>query len=136
VSHIRPLQDDTGLCEYEELDDHFRANKGALEAAAICRNCPIIVSCAEKALALGVTDGVWAAVAMPGARDVDALKAARRRLREVIDRYRHQPPELRLRSLKIRQAVHFAATQRELRRRQTVNRRATRAKAATEKASA
>lgn len=117
VTNIRPLKADTGLCAYDDGDDWFRAYSGAQRAAAICRNCPVIVSCAERALRLKVTDGVWASVALPGARDDAALGAARSRLREVIDRYQHQSPEWRRRSLEIRQAVHFAASQREQRRR-------------------
>lgn len=119
MTTIQPLRADTGLCEYEDPDTWFRGYSGERESAAICTNCPIIVACAQNALRFGATDGwVWASVAMPGARDVAALKAARAQLREVIARYRNQPPALRLRSLQIRQAVHFAATQRDLRRRQ------------------
>lgn len=117
MTNIRPLKADTGLCAYDDGDDWFRANSGARRAAAICTNCPVIVSCAQRALRLNVTDGVWASVALPGARYDAALEAARSRLREVIERYQHQPPEWQRRSLQIRQAVHFAATQREQRRR-------------------
>jgi WhiB family transcriptional regulator, redox-sensing transcriptional regulator len=129
---IPRLRADTGLCEYEHPDNFFRANSGAREAARICTNCPVIVSCAEKALSLGVADGVWATVVMPGGRNAAALEAARARLREVIDRYRHQPPELRLRSLQIRRAMHFAAVQRHMRSRPITHPQT----AATEKASA
>jgi len=96
VTTIRPLRADTGLCEYEDPDTWFRGYSGERESAAICTNCPIIVACAQNALRFGATDGVWASVAMPGARDVTALKAARAQLREVIARYRNQPPALRL----------------------------------------
>lgn len=117
VTNIRPLKADTGLCFYDDPDNWFRKYSGEEEAAAICTNCPVIVSCAQKALRLNVTDGVWASVALPGARDADDLQAARARLREVIDRYQHQSPEWQRRSLQIRQAVHYAATQREQRQR-------------------
>ncbi|CQD24558.1 transcriptional regulatory protein [Mycobacterium lentiflavum] len=117
MTNIRPLKADTGLCEYEDRDKWFRAYSGEREAAAICTNCPIIVSCAQRALKLGVTDGVWASVPLPGSRNADALREARARLQEVVDRYQRQPAEWRRRSLQIRQAVHFAATQREQRRR-------------------
>ncbi|KEP41875.1 WhiB family transcriptional regulator [Mycobacterium kansasii] len=118
MSTIRPLNADTALCEYDDSNHWFSPAKGERrQAAAICSNCPVIISCAQRALRLGVTDGVWATVAMPGSRDGAALEAARQRLNAVIERYQHQPTELRLRSLRIRQAVHFAATQTELRRR-------------------
>lgn len=118
MAHVPRLRADTGLCEYvDDPDGWFKAHKGAREAARICANCPVIVNCGERALRLGITDGVWAGVVMPGARNADALEAARARLREAIAHYRHQPPELRLRSLLIRQALHFAAVQRHMRSR-------------------
>ncbi|MCA2304864.1 WhiB family transcriptional regulator [Mycobacterium intracellulare] len=115
MTNIRPLKADTGLCFYDDPDNWFRKYSGEQEAAAICANCPIIVTCAQNALRFGVTDGVWASVAMPGARNVAELNAARAQLSAVIDRYQHQSPESHQRSLRIRQAVHFAAVQRERR---------------------
>ncbi|MGH3970510.1 MAG: WhiB family transcriptional regulator [Mycobacterium sp.] len=104
------------MCQYEDVDNWFNPSQRARrEAKAICTNCPIIASCAQRALDLDATHGVWASVVLPGVRDGEALEAARQRLRQVIDHYRHQPAELRQRSLRIRQAVHFAATQRERR---------------------
>lgn len=140
MTNIRPLKADTGLCQYDDPDNWFRKYSGEQEAAAICTNCPIIVSCAQNALRFGVTDGVWASVAMPGARNVAELDAARARLSAVIARYQRQSPESQQRALRIRQAVHFAAIQRERRRRHAVptTRRATPAAsvALTERASA
>jgi len=115
VVRVPRLRPDTGLCEFDHVDRWFKANKRAREAARICLNCPIIVACGEKALQLGVTDGVWASVEMPGARNAADLEDARAKLREVIARFRHQSPQSRLRSLRIRQAVHFAAIQRQTR---------------------
>ena len=132
MTSIPRLRADTGLCEYEHPENWFRANSGAREAARICTNCPVIVTCAERALRLEVADGVWATVVMPGGRNAAALEAARARLREVIDRYRHQPPQLRRRSLEIRRAMHFAAVQRHMRSHPITHPQT----AATEKASA
>ena len=108
VPRLRP---DTGLCEFEHVDRWFKANKTAVrESARICTNCPVIAACAQKALRLGVTHGVWAGVDMPGTRSAADLEAARRQLREVIAHPR--PAELQLRALQIRRAIHFAATER------------------------
>lgn len=114
MTTVRSLQADTGLCQYEDLDNWFsRSPRLQREAKAICANCPIIASCAQKALDRDATNGIWASVFLPGIADAEGLEAAREALRDVVTRYR--PPELRRRSLRIREAVHFAATQRERR---------------------
>jgi len=118
MTTIRPFRADTGLCQYEDVDNWFsRSPRLQREAKAICANCPIIASCAQKALDRDATNGIWASVYLPGIADAEGLEAAREALRAVITRYQHQPAELRRRSLRIRQAVHFAATQRERRSR-------------------
>ena len=118
MSTVRPLRANTGLCEYEDFDNWFsRSPRIQREAKAICTNCPIIADCAQRALDRDATNGIWASVYLPGISDAEGLEAARTRLRDVITRYKHQPAELRQRSLRIRQAVHFAATERERRSR-------------------
>lgn len=118
MNTVRPIRANTGLCQYEDFDNWFsKSPRIQREAKAICTNCPIIASCAQRALDLDATNGIWASVHLPGSADPTALEAARDRLRAVIKRYQHQPAELRRRSLRIRQAVHFAATQRERRAR-------------------
>jgi WhiB family transcriptional regulator, redox-sensing transcriptional regulator len=118
VNTVRPIRADTGLCQYEDFDNWFsKSPRIQREAKAICTNCPIIASCAQRALDLDATNGIWASVFLPGVGDAAGLEAARDRLLDVIKRYQHQPAELRRRSLRIRQAVHFAATQRQRRAR-------------------
>ncbi len=73
---------------------------------------------------------------LPGIGDATGLEAARERLRGVITRYQHQPADLRQRSLRIRQAVHFAATERERRSRAPRRSNTNGPAAVTEKASA
>jgi WhiB family transcriptional regulator, redox-sensing transcriptional regulator len=137
VSTVRPLRTDTGLCEYEDVDNWFsRSPRLQREAKAICTNCPIIATCAQRALDRGATNGIWASVYLPGIGDADGLETARARLRDVITRYKHRPAELRQRSLRIRQAVHFAATERDQRSRAPHPKPATEPAPVTEKASA
>lgn len=137
MSTVQPLRADTGLCQYEDLDNWFsRSPRIQREAKAICANCPIIASCAQKALDRDATNGIWASVYLPGISDTEGLEAARARLRDVIARYRYQPVELRQRALRIRQAVHFAATEREVHGLAPRPSHDTGAAAATEKASA
>lgn len=137
MSTVQPLRANTGLCQYEDVDNWFSGSpRIQREAKAICANCPIIAKCAQQALDLDVTNGIWAGVLLPGISDAKGLTAARARLGDVIARYRHQPVELRQRSLRIRQAVHFAATQRESRSRAPRPRVNTGTAAVTEKASA
>ncbi|BAV43900.1 transcriptional regulatory protein (plasmid) [Mycobacterium ulcerans subsp. shinshuense] len=113
MTAANPVKLGVGLCVYDDEDKWFSGYSSNRKAAAICANCPIIVSCTERALRLQVTDGVWATVVMPGSRHTDALEQARARLRRVIEHYRHQPAQQRIRSLLIGKAVHFAATQRQ-----------------------
>lgn len=137
MTTVRSLRADTGLCQYEDVDNWFsKSPRIQREAKAICGNCPIIASCALKALDLNVTNGIWAGVLLPGISDAQGLTAAQALLRDVIARNRHQPVELRQRSLRIRQAVHFAATQRESRIRTPRPKDNTGPAAVTEKASA
>lgn len=109
ATHVTPLlQAHTGLCEYDDPELWFTQTRDT-RAAAICANCPVITACAQAALDLDVSDGIWAGVALPGP-NAPGLSDARQRLREVIERYRHQPPAARRRAILLREAIHYAAT--------------------------
>lgn len=54
-------------------------------AARICVGCPVRARCAQYALELRVTDGVYAGVSLPGKRNPRALRARRRELQKLID---------------------------------------------------
>ena len=137
MNNVRPLRANTGLCQYEDVDNWFsRSPRIQREAKAICANCPIIATCAQRALDLDATNGIWASVHLPGIGDATGLEAARERLHDVITRYQHQPAELRQRSLRIRQAVHFSATERDRRSRASRPGHTNGPAAVTEKASA
>jgi WhiB family redox-sensing transcriptional regulator len=115
ITHTAPLQPHTGLCQYDDPELWFQQNRDT-RAAAICANCPVIAGCAQAALDLDVTDGIWAGVGLPGANaTVRHLGEARKRLREVVERNRHQPPAQRRRALVLREAIHDAAARQHAR---------------------
>ena len=97
-----------GLCRYEDPELWFRFEESGA-AAGICSNCPVRLACAEAALRVGATDGVWAGVRLPGVREPDELRSARAQLRSVVVGMRFQPESDRQRAQTIGEAVRFAA---------------------------
>jgi hypothetical protein len=79
-----PLADTDGLCRFDDPDRWFQYGEDAAAAKRICGNCPVRRACAQAALDLRVTDGVWAGVRLPGTRFPDDLDRARARLRRLI----------------------------------------------------
>ena len=67
---------------------------------------PVRRTCAEVALDLGVTDGVWAGVRLPGTRFPEDLDEKRATLRRVIDGMAREPEAHRRRTRAIRAAMH------------------------------
>jgi WhiB family redox-sensing transcriptional regulator len=101
--------DSNGLCSYSDPEDWFDYRK-ANEAKRICGNCPIRKACASAALHLGVVDGVWGGVNLPGEHaTIEEHAAARRQLAFIVAAMDHQPESHRRRSLAIRAAMHYAA---------------------------
>ena len=85
----------------------MRPGAGALAAKRSCGYCPVRRACAQAALDLGVTDGVWAGVRLPGARFPEELDRKRDLLRRVINTMAHEPEAHRRRTLAIRAALHY-----------------------------
>jgi WhiB family transcriptional regulator, redox-sensing transcriptional regulator len=101
-----PLADTDGLCQFDDPDRWFQHGPRAAVAKRICANCPVRRACAQAALDLRVTDGVWAGVRLPGARFPEDLEKKRASLRRVIDGMTAEPEAHRRRALAIRAALH------------------------------
>jgi WhiB family transcriptional regulator, redox-sensing transcriptional regulator len=101
-----PLADHDGLCRFDDPDLWFAHGAHAAIAKRICGNCPVRRMCAQAALDLGVTDGVWAGVRLPGARFPTDLNEKRATLRRVIAGMAHEPEAHRQRTRAIRAALH------------------------------
>ncbi|HME48749.1 WhiB family transcriptional regulator [Mycobacterium sp.] len=101
-----PLADTDGLCSFDDPDLWFQHGTLAAAAKRICGNCPVRRACAQAALDLGVTDGVWAGVRLPGARFPEDLDRKRATLRRVVDGMAHEPEAHRRRTRAIRAALH------------------------------
>lgn len=98
-----------GLCRFDDPELWFgHTVRDVTRAKRICGNCPVRLACAEAALDLEVTDGVWAGVRMPGAKYIDPLAQARERLGQVIEAARLEPDSHRRRCLAIRAAVYHS----------------------------
>lgn len=98
-----------GLCAYSDPEDWFDYRKAA-QAKRICANCPMRKACARAALDLSPVAGVWGGVTLPGEHaTVEELAIARRQLAFIVSAMDHQPESHRLRSLTIRNAMHYAA---------------------------
>lgn len=109
VANPRKMEDN-GLCSYstdpEDWFDHLKRQ----QCKRICGNCPLRQKCGRTALALEVTDGVWAGVDLPGEKATrEDLRIARRQLAMVVSAMDHQPEAHRQRCLAIREAMHHAA---------------------------
>lgn len=99
-----------GLCSYSADPNDWFDYRKADQCKRICGNCPLRQACARTALALGVTDGVWAGVDMPGAHaTVESLAVVHRQLAMVIAALDHAPQAHQRRCLAIREAMHHAA---------------------------
>jgi WhiB family transcriptional regulator, redox-sensing transcriptional regulator len=101
-----PLADTDGLCRFDDPDLWFQHGADAAAAKRICGNCPVRRPCAQAALDLAVTDGVWAGVRLPGARFPEELNRARSVLRRLLIGMAHEPEAHRLHTLAIRKALH------------------------------
>jgi WhiB family redox-sensing transcriptional regulator len=103
-----PLTADIGLCSYE--DPEIFHKQTISQAARICGNCPVIVACGESAIKLGVTEGVFAGIKLPGEHYDGTLEKAYADIAAVIEQRRHDPPAVRRQKELIRAAAHYAAT--------------------------
>jgi WhiB family transcriptional regulator, redox-sensing transcriptional regulator len=126
------IQANTGLCQYEPPDSWFDPTR-IRTSLAICTNCAVRQACAQSALDMDETDGIWGGVKLPGLRKPAKLEEARDRLRDVIQRLQHAPLEQRRHTLRMREAIHFAATAPDERRRAARERRAAEIRAALER---
>ena len=98
-----------GLCSYSDPENWFDYRKAG-EAKRICGNCPLRKACARAALDLEVVDGVWGGVNLPGEHaTIEEHAVARRQLAFIVAAMDQQPESHRLRSLAIREAMHYAA---------------------------
>lgn len=115
MTTVRPLDATTGLCAYVNPDYWFTSNVPRItrQARDLCLQCPVIASCAQRAIDLEATHGMWASVTLPGARSPKALEEARDKLRDVIERNREQPAALRRRSVELRRSMYFEARERD-----------------------
>ncbi|WP_067856765.1 WhiB family transcriptional regulator [Mycolicibacterium wolinskyi] len=101
----------TGLCRYDDPDKWFpRHPVPRARVIRICNNCPFQPQCAQAALELAETDGVWAGVQLPGDRAEDSeMDAARDKLHKIAVRPL-PPPEFKRRS-DIAAAMRFVAAE-------------------------
>lgn len=51
----------------------------------ICQTCPVKIACATYAVDMGVTDGVFAGVSLPGRRHATKLRARQKQLKEIVE---------------------------------------------------
>lgn len=100
-----------GLCRYDDPDKWFpRHPVPRARVIRICNNCPFQPQCAQAALDLAETDGVWAGVQLPGDRAEDSgMDEARDKLRKVAAR--QLPPQEFNRRNDIAAAMKFVATE-------------------------
>ncbi|MBY0441723.1 MAG: WhiB family transcriptional regulator [Mycobacteriaceae bacterium] len=104
-----PIADSAGLCQYGGDPNFWFRFEDSARAAAVCVNCPVRRACAQAALSVQATDGVWAGVRLPGNRFPEKLDQARDQLKRVIVGMGHQPESHRRRALMIRAALHYSA---------------------------
>lgn len=84
TSTVAPEELAPGLCHPSQGHDPelwFRQRQSAIK---LCQQCPVRARCAQLALDLKVTDGVYAGISLPGKRKPHQLKAARGRLQELL----------------------------------------------------
>jgi WhiB family transcriptional regulator, redox-sensing transcriptional regulator len=106
---MHPYGSDPGLCAFGGDPDLWFRFETSGEAKRICGHCPVRRRCAQDALTLEATDGVWAGVRLPGTKFLDELDAARTLLRGVISGLEHQPESHRLHTLSMRDALQYHA---------------------------
>lgn len=84
---IKPEDLEPGLCHPSSgIDPEFWFNPINRRAAQkICADCPVKIKCAQYALDMRVTNGVFAGVALPGRRHARTLRERRKTLQELID---------------------------------------------------
>jgi WhiB family redox-sensing transcriptional regulator len=131
---IRPthIQADTGLCQYEPPDSWFDPKRIQV-SLAICTNCPVRQACGQSALDRGEAYGIWGGVKLPGISDLAELAVARQELQQVVARLAQAPLEERLRTLRLRAAIHYAAMVTDRRLQEARERRAVAIRAAVER---
>ncbi|BBX88205.1 WhiB family transcriptional regulator [Mycolicibacterium aubagnense] len=103
-----PLTADIGLCAYEDPEIFHKQTCDL--AARICANCPVIVGCGEAAIKMGVTEGFFAGVKLPGERYDGSLEKAYAEIAAIIEKRRHDPPAVRRHKELLRAAAHYAAS--------------------------
>lgn len=84
---VKPHELGPGLCRQPSTaaDPEFWFTKiTRRDAQKICASCPVRVKCAKFALDMGVTDGVFAGVALPGRRHARTLRERQQALREIV----------------------------------------------------
>lgn len=90
---IQPQELEPGLCHPSRgIDPEFWFEAiNRRQAPKICAECPVLLKCAQYALEMGVTDGVFAGVSLPGKRKGPALTKKREVLQGMLDQARaHQ----------------------------------------------
>lgn len=84
---VKPEDLEAGLCHPSSgIDPEFWFNPINRRAAQkICADCPVKIKCAQYALDMRVTNGMFAGVALPGRRHARTLRERRKMLQELID---------------------------------------------------
>ncbi|ORW24577.1 hypothetical protein AWC17_03290 [Mycobacterium nebraskense] len=85
TSTVDPNELARGMCHPSQGHDPefwFRQRQSAIK---VCEQCPVRARCAQLALELRVTDGVYAGISLPGNKKTRELRAARGRLQELLD---------------------------------------------------
>ncbi|VBA61500.1 HNH endonuclease [Mycobacterium attenuatum] len=84
VSTVSAEELAAGLCCGQDPEFWFEAINRR-RAAKICQQCPVRARCAQFALDLRVTDGVYAGISLPGKRAPSVLKRRRQDLQKLVD---------------------------------------------------
>jgi 5-methylcytosine-specific restriction endonuclease McrA len=84
VSSVGPGDLAAGLCCGQDPEFWFEPINRR-RAAKVCQQCPVRVRCAQFALDLQVTDGVYAGISLPGKRKPGVLRIRRDELQKLID---------------------------------------------------
>lgn len=115
---IQPQDLEPGLCNPSRgIDPEFWFEAiNRRQAPKICAGCPVLLKCAQYALEMGVTDGVFAGVSLPGKRKGPALTKKREVLQGMLDQARARQHALAARDVDQHATATTCGGQRELER--------------------
>jgi len=86
---VRPEDLEKGLCHPSsgiDPDLWFSSVRSRIaKQQKICQTCPVKIACATYAVDMGVTDGVFAGVSLPGRRHATKLRARQKQLKEMVN---------------------------------------------------